>query len=190
MLATDFRCTLAQRHGFLALGQQCQGATAELHMRNRALQKVGGTRIERRQPALPVLMCCDNNRGNLACPRHHPDLPDEFRTVHLWHAIVDNHQVGAIVTKPIQRFDRIRISDGGIFFPHQRDKLGINPQISWSIIDYQNARVHDWMHYRRMFNIRLTPASGLSQLLFGKSKRLERPRLSMLGANGIGLASS
>jgi len=146
-----------QGHGFFALGQQRQGPAAEFNMRNRALQKVGGTGIQRGQPALAVLMRGDDDSGNLARARHHPDFPDEFRTVHLGHAIVDDHQVRFVVTQPVQRFDRIGIGDGGIFIPHQHHKLGVNPQIGGSIIDYQDARAHDWMHYSGIFKIRLTP---------------------------------
>ena len=142
MLATDFRCTLAQAHSPFAFGQQGRRATAEFDMGNRALQEIGGAGVECGQSALAVLMRCYDNRGNLASARHHPDFADEFRPVHLGHAIVNNHKVRSVVAQPIQRFDRIGKSDGGIFFPHQRHKLSIDSQIGGSIIDYQDTCAH------------------------------------------------
>jgi len=156
MLAADFRGTLAQGHGFFALGEQRQGTAAELNMRNRTLQKIGGPGIKCGQPALAVLMRRDDDCGNLAGAGHHPDFPDEFRPVHLWHAIVHNHQVRFVILQPVQRFYRICIGDGGIFLPHQHHKLGVDPQIGGSVIDYQDARAHDGKHYRGIFKIRLT----------------------------------
>ena len=135
-------------------------------MGNGALQKVRRTRIERGKPAFAILMSCDDNRRDFADARHHPDFPDKFSTIHLRHTVVNHHQIRLVVTQPMQRLHRVSISDGGIFFPHQRHKLSINPQVRWPVIDYQNARVHSVMDYRPMFKIRLTPDYEFISLLF------------------------
>ncbi|MEP6010553.1 MAG: hypothetical protein ABJ237_04560, partial [Parasphingorhabdus sp.] len=95
-----------------------------------------GPCIERGKSTFTILVRGDDDGGNITGTRHHPDFSDEFRTIHLRHTIVDDHQVYAILFQPMECFYRICVRNGGIFFPHQRHKLGINPQIGGSIIDY------------------------------------------------------
>ena len=118
MFAFGFRCTLAQRHAFLAFCQQRQRATAKLNMRNRALQEICGTGIKGSKSAFTVLMRGDDDCRHLACTGHHPDFSDKFRAVHLRHPIIYHHQIDLVVAQPMQSLYRVSVCDSGISFPH------------------------------------------------------------------------
>ena len=112
-------------------------------MRNGTLQKVGSAGIERADPALPILSCRDDNRRDVrpCCPR--TNFAYEFSTVHFWHTVIDNKQVGRLGNQPLKGLHRAVETFGGKFRTHHRHILRVDPQICGAIVDYDNARMHN-----------------------------------------------
>ena len=120
-----------------------QRALLELGLRDGALQKIGGTGIQRRDATFAILMGGDDDGGHFAACRHGADAANEFGARHFRHAIVHDQQVSLLLIEKLERTHGILEAVNLIAIAHQFDELCINAQIRRTIIDYDNACLHD-----------------------------------------------